>query len=102
MSFYLNFRGAFTYSGGHTKSFKFLSVKLNRYREISVHFLLKFELNVDSFGLRRGVDDSEVVSAFALALNSPANLLILYQNSFFWPSAMKVKFSAIGVVYWTG
>ena len=70
MSLYLNFRGTFTNSEGHTKSFKFLpiklNIKLNIYPEISVHFLFKFELNVDSFGWRRGVDDySEVVSAIA-------------------------------------
>ena len=78
MSLYLNFRGTFINSGGHTKSFKFLPVKLISYPEISVHFLFKFELNVDGFGSRRGVDDSEVVSAGALVLNSPANLVFLY------------------------
>ena len=36
--------------------------------EISIHFLFKFELDVDSFGSRRGADDSEVVSAIALVL----------------------------------
>ena len=66
---FLNFRETFTKSGGHTKSFKFLPIKLNSYPEISVHFLFKFELNVDCFGSRRGVDDSEVVSALALVLN---------------------------------
>ena len=50
MSLYLNFRGAFTYSGGHTKSFKFLLVKLNSYLEISFNFLFKFELDVNSLG----------------------------------------------------
>ena len=78
MSLYLNFRGAFTNSGGHTKSLKFLPVKLNSYPEISVNFLFKFELDVDSFRSRRGVDDSEVVSAIALVLNSPTNVLFLY------------------------
>ena len=78
VSLYLNLRGTFTNSGGQTKSFKFLPAKLNSYPEISVHFLFKFELDVDRFGSRRGVDDSEVVSASALALNSPANLLFLY------------------------
>ena len=78
MYLYLNFRGTFTNSGGHTKSFKFLPAKLNNYPEISVHFLFKFELHVDRFGSRRGVDDSEVVSAGALVLNSPANLLFLF------------------------
>ena len=78
MSLYLDFRGTFTNSGGHTKSFKFLPAKLNSYPEISVHFLFNFELDVDRFGSRRGVDDSEVVSAGALVLNSPANLLFLY------------------------
>ena len=33
---------------------------------------------MDSFGLRRGVDDSEVVSAIAVVLNSPASLPFLY------------------------
>ena len=78
MSLYLNFRGTITNSGGRTKSFKFLPVTLNSYQEISVHFLFKFELHVDSFVLRRGVDDSEVVSAIVLFWNSPANLLFLY------------------------
>ena len=64
--------------------------------------LFKFELDVDSFGSRRGVDDNEVVSAIALVLNSPANLLFLYMKSFFWPSSMKFEFSPIVVVYWTG
>ena len=40
VSLYLNFRGTFTNSGGQTKSFKFLPVKLNSYPEISVHFYL--------------------------------------------------------------
>ena len=78
MSLYLNFRGTFTNSGGHTQSFNFLPVKLNSNLEISVHFLLKFELDVDSFGSRRGDDDSEVVSAIALVFNSPANIQFLY------------------------
>ena len=73
-----DFWGKFTNSGGHTKSFKFLPVKLNSYPEISVHFLFKFELDVDSLGSKRGVDDSEVLSAIALVFNSPANLLFLY------------------------
>ena len=78
VSLYLNFRGTFTNSGGHTKSFKILPVKLNSYPEISVHFIFKFEHNANSFGSRRGVDDSEVVSANALVLKSPVNLLFLY------------------------
>ena len=53
-------------------------MNLNSYQEISVHCLFKFELDVDSFGLRRGIDDSEVVSAIALVLNSPTNLIFLY------------------------
>ena len=52
MSLDLHFRGTFTNSGGHTKSFKFLPVKLNSYPKISVHFLFKFELDVDRFGSR--------------------------------------------------
>ena len=76
MSLYLNFRGTFTNSGGHTESFKSLPVKLNP--EISIHFLFKFELDVDSLGSRRGVDDSEVVSAIVLFLNSLASLLFIY------------------------
>ena len=40
MFLYLNFRGTFTNSGRHTKSFKILPVKLNSYPEISVHFYL--------------------------------------------------------------
>ena len=72
------YQGTFTNSWGHTKSFNFLPVKLNSYPEISVHFLLKFELDVDSFGWRRGVDDSEVVSDISLVLNLPANIQFLY------------------------
>ena len=78
MSLYLNFRVTFTNSGGHTKSFKFLPVKLNSYPKISVHFLFRFELAVDRFGSRSGVDDSEVVSAIVVVLNTSANLLFLY------------------------
>ena len=63
---------------GTHQIFKFLPVKLNSYPEISVHFLFKFELDVKKFGSRRDVDDSEVVSAIAIVLNSPANLLFLY------------------------
>ena len=58
LSLHLNFRGTFTNSGGHTKSFKFLPVKLNSYPEIFVQFIFKFVLDVNSFGSRRGVDDS--------------------------------------------
>ena len=75
MSLYLNFRGTFTNSGGHTK---FLHVKLNSYPEISVHFLFKFELDVDSFGSRIMTDDSEVVSAIALVLNSPVQQMYYF------------------------
>ena len=64
---------------GTHQTFKFLPVKLNSHLENSVHFFFKFELDVNSFGSRRCVDDSEVVSAIALDLNSPANLLFLYQ-----------------------
>ena len=66
MSLYLNFKGTFTNSGGHAKPFKFLPGKLNSYPEISAHYLFKFELDVNRFGSRRGVDDSTVVSAIAL------------------------------------
>ena len=44
MSLYLNFRGAFTNSGGHTKSFKFLPVKLNSYPEIYLFFYSNLSL----------------------------------------------------------
>ena len=54
MSLYLNFRGTFTNSGGHTKSFNFLPVKLNSYPEILVHFLFKLKHDVDSFWLEKG------------------------------------------------
>ena len=50
VSLYLNFRGTFTNSGAHTKSFKILHVNMNSYPEISIHFLFKFELDADSFG----------------------------------------------------
>ena len=45
---------------------------MNSYPDISVHFLFKFELDVDSLGSKRGVDDSEAVSAIVLVFNSPA------------------------------
>ena len=54
MSLYLNFRGTFTNSGGHTISFKFLPVKLNGYPE----FLFIFYLNLSLMSLvlaREGV-----------------------------------------------
>ena len=51
---------------------------MNSYPEIFVHFLFKFELDVDSFGSRRGVHDSEVIAAIALVFKSPVNLLFLY------------------------
>ena len=51
---------------------------MNSHLEISVLLLFKYELDVDSFGSKRGVDDSEVVSAIALVLNSPTYLLFLY------------------------
>ena len=40
VTLYLNFRGTFTNSGAHTKSFNFLPVKLNSHPEISVLFYL--------------------------------------------------------------
>ena len=91
MSLYLNFRGTFSNSGGHTKSFKLLPLKLNSYPEISVLFLFKFELDVDRFDSRRGVDDSEVVSAIALGLNSPANLLFICKNSSFLAFCYEIR-----------
>ena len=99
MSLYLNFRGTFTNSRGHTKYFKFLPVKLNSYPEISVHFLVKFELDVDRFGSRRGVDDSGVVSAIALVIHRQIYYFYIRIAFFFWPSAIKFEFSAIVVVY---
>ena len=42
----LEFRGTFTNSGGHTKSFKFLPVKLYSYPQISVHFFKFLNLNL--------------------------------------------------------
>ena len=58
VSFYLNFRVTFTNSGGKNQIFQILPVKLNSHPEISVYFLFKFELDVERFGSRRGVDDS--------------------------------------------
>ena len=54
---YLNFRGTFANSGGHTKSLQFLPVKLNTVfcQFQFIFFLFKFELDADSFGRRRGV-----------------------------------------------
>ena len=50
-----DFRGTFTNSGTHTKSFKFLPIKLNSNSEISVHFLFKFELLMSIVLAREGV-----------------------------------------------
>ena len=44
MSLYLNFRGTLPNAGGHTKSFKFLPVKLNNYPEILFIFYLNLSL----------------------------------------------------------
>ena len=62
MSPYLNFRGTFANSGGHSNSFCFLPVKLETVFRKFLFILFKFELDVDSFGLRRDADYSEVVS----------------------------------------
>ena len=62
MSPYLNFRGTFANSGGHTNSICFLPVKLKHLTGNFCSFLFTFELHVDSFGSRRGADYSEVVS----------------------------------------
>ena len=70
--------GIHKFWGTHQIFQMFTCYELNSYPEISVHFLFKFELDVDSFGSRRGIDDSEVGSAIDLVLNSPANLLFLY------------------------
>ena len=40
VSLYLNFRGTFTKSGGHTKSFKFLPAKLNSYVVVGEYSIL--------------------------------------------------------------
>ena len=53
---------------GTHQIFQIFTFKLNSYPEISFRFLFKFEHDVDGFGSRRGVDDSEVVSAIALVL----------------------------------
>ena len=52
---------------------------------MSINFLFKFELNVDSFGSgsRRGVDDSEVVYVIVLVWSSPANYYF-YMKMFFF------------------
>ena len=50
VSLYLNFRGTFTNSGGHTKSFKILPVKLKLSGNFCSFFLFKFELDVATFG----------------------------------------------------
>ena len=71
MSLYPNFRGTFANSGGHTKSIRFY---LSNCKQFSASVLCNFELDVDSFGSRRGADDGEVVSTIALVLNSLANL----------------------------
>ena len=95
MSFYLIFRGTFTNSGGHTKSFKFLPVKLNSYPEISyirlppvtkktfwkflALFLVMFELEVD--GSARHLT-AKVCLEFLLSFQTSFRLLIFYFCSF--------------------
>ena len=73
----LEFQGDIYKFWGTHQIFQNLPVKLNSYPEISVHFLFKFELYVDSLGSRRCVDDCEVVSVIALVFNSRTNLLFL-------------------------
>ena len=53
MSLYLIFRGIFANSGGHTKSIRFLPVKLKTVLGKFLLFLFNFELDIDSFGSRR-------------------------------------------------
>ena len=48
--------------------------------EISVNFLFEFELIADSFGLRRGIDDSEVVSAIVLDISLHIPLSYYHQR----------------------
>ena len=85
---------------GTHQIFKFLPVKLNSYPEI--YFLFEFELDVDRYGSRRGVDDSEVVSVIALVFEFTSKFTIsILKKLIFWPSAIKFEFSAIVVVYWT-
>ena len=67
MSPCLNFRWTFANSGGHTKSIQFSALQFNtvsghNFRKFLFPCSLNIELDVDSFGSRRGVDDSEVVS----------------------------------------
>ena len=61
---------------------------------MSINFLFKFELNVDSFGSgsRRGVDDSEVVYVIVLVWSSPANYYFYMKMFFFWNSHRYQKF----------
>ena len=55
LSPYMNFGGTFANSGGHTKSIRFLPVKLNAvFRKYLCSFSFKFELDVSSFGSRKG------------------------------------------------
>ena len=58
---YLNFRGTFANSGGHTKSIWFLPVKWIQFSGNFSSSFFRFELDVDSLGSRRGADYSEVV-----------------------------------------
>ena len=94
VSFYLNYRGTFTNSGGHTKSFRFIPVKLNSYLEISVHFLFKFELDVDSFGEWWQWSSFCHCPSFEFTSKFTISIKI---NSFIWPSAMEFEFSATGI-----
>ena len=81
---YLDFRGTIANSEGHTKSIIFLPVYLIRIQfpvtiSGSFHFFLhNFVFDFDSFGSRMGVYVTEVVSAIAVVINSPASFLFLF------------------------
>ena len=78
---YLNLRGTFVNSGGHTKFIQFYLLietdSSHNFRKFLFVFLLNFELNVNSFGSRFGVDDTAVVSAIVVVFNHPVSFLFL-------------------------
>ena len=99
---YLNFRGTFVNSGGHTNSICFWPVYWKQFPGNFCSFLFTFKLDVKSFGSRRGCKLQWSCFYIAVVLNSPANILFLHKNSFFWPfSRVKFAFSPIvGVLDW--
>ena len=78
MSPYLNFRGTFANSGGHTKSVLIFTCKIEKsFSEISVHFYLNLSSMLIVLA-QEGVQITLKLFLHCRSLNSPANILFLY------------------------